>query len=189
MELLLQIEKYDDSVNGDGLSKAEQDEIIDLIPIEGDKNIKVVNNGPGADVLVILAVINLVVDVFLIGDRVINGIDGWVKLGKKIKGILSNKELVSVDNDGATMLAIEFISNYEKITSLKKTDEMCINLADLGSMMGEASTLTLRPHNYYVQTYLINDESYYVVGVKSSGETNLIKCFAWNQYGIMEVDK
>lgn len=187
MELLLNIPKYEESVNDDGLSEVEKKEIVDSIPIEGDKYATVVNIGPGADLMTILAVISAVANVFLVGDKIIKGVDGWLKIGKYIKSLFVRKELVSVDKDGASLLAIEWISTNGTINSLVKIDETTINLVDVSQMITEKSSLASKPHNYYIQTYLVNDDKYYVVGIKSSGDVNLIKCFEYGySYGIHE---
>jgi hypothetical protein len=48
--------------------------------------------------------------------------------------------------------------------------------------------LISKPYNYFIQTYLINNEKHYVIGIKSTGEVNLIKCFEFgNPYGITEI--
>ena len=187
MELLLQIDKFNDQVNGDGLTDEDKESIKKHIGFENIDAVECVNIGPGADLIVILTVINLAVDIFLIGSKVIDGFEGWLKLGKKLRNLTKRSEIVSIDNDGATILAIEYISQHEMIDSLRKTNEMIINLADVSGMIpANKQGLASKPHNYYIKAFEVNDDKTYVVGIKSTGEVNLIKCFCFNPYGITE---
>lgn len=187
MELLLQIENFDDKINGDGLTDKDKENIKKYINFEDADKVDCVNIGPGADFIVILTVINLIVDVFLIGSRVTEGFDGWLKIGEKLKTLIKRSEIVSVDNDGATILAIDYISQREKITSLKKVDETTINLVNVSGMIpANKQGIASKPHNYYIKTFEVNDDRTYILGIKSSGEVNLIKCFEFNPYGISE---
>lgn len=187
MELLLQIDDFEDKINGDGLTDKDKEAIKKHIDFEEADKVDPVNIGPGADMIVILTVINLIVDIFLIGSRITEGFDGWLKIGKKLRKLIKRSELVSVDNDGATILAIDYISRYEKITSLTKVDETTINLVDVSGMIpANKRGIASKPHNYYIKTFEVNDDKIYVVGIKSTGEVNLIKCFGFNPYGISE---
>ncbi len=91
MELLLQIEKYDDKINGDGLSSVDIEQIKKELEFEGEKEISEKNIGPGADVFVILASILTIANVFLIGDKIDKGIDGWIKIAKRIKKLIKRR--------------------------------------------------------------------------------------------------
>ena len=94
---------------------------------------------------------------------------------------------MSIDSDGAASMAIELISRQEKITKLEKIQETTINLVDVSGMIRNNSNLSAKPHNYYIQTYRINCEDIYVIGITSSGEANIIKHFGFNPYGISEI--
>ena len=191
MELLLHLEKYDDQIHGNGLSKKDIEQIKSELDFEGDKEISEKNIGPGADVFVILASILTIANVFLLGDKIDKGIDGWIKIGRRIKNLFKRKELIAVDKDGASLLAIEFIASLEKVKSLEKESEYEINLVRLDGLFTDGrkpDDLISKPYNYFIQTYLINEEKHYVIGIKSTGEVNLIKCFEFgNPYGINEI--
>lgn len=75
---------------------------------------------------------------------------------------------------------------------MEKENEHEINLVRVDGMFmvgRKSDELITKPYNYFIQTYLINNEKYYVVGIKSTGEVNLIKCFEYgNPYGIAEIN-
>lgn len=193
MELLLQIDKYDDQINGDGLSVDDKEQIKKELEFEGEKEISEKNIGPGADVFVILASILMIANVFLLGDKIDKGIEGWIRIAKRIKNLIKRKELVAIDNDGAALLALEFINNIEEVNSIQKTSEQQVDLVDFSSsqLFGDdrkSGDLISKPYNYYIFSFLINDAKLYVIGVKTHGEVNLIKCFdAFSIYGIKEL--
>ena len=71
---------------------------------------------------------------------------------------------------------------------MEKLQEFTINLVDLSGMIRGNRGLSKKPHNYYIQTYRVNYEDIYVIGIKSTGEVELIKHFGFNPYGIIEVN-
>jgi hypothetical protein len=80
MELLLDLRKYEDKIYGKGLSENDIDEIKDSLDFEGDIEISEKNIGPGADVFVIFASILTIVNVFMLGDKIDKGLDGWIRI-------------------------------------------------------------------------------------------------------------
>lgn len=191
MDLLLDLEKYDDIINGEGLSEEDKKDIKNTLDFDGEIEISDVNIGPGADLFVIFASILTVANIFMLGDKIDKGIDGWIRIGKRIKNLFSKNELVAVDKDGASLLAIEHIASFERIEQLEKVNETEINLVELQNSFTDGrkpSDLISKPYNYYIQTYLVNNEKNYVIGIKSNGETNIIKCFGFNPYGISEIN-
>ena len=95
--------------------------------------------------------------------------------------------LTEIDADGAASIAIELISQKEKIVKLEKIHETTINLVDVSFMLPQNISLSAKPHNYYIQAYRINDEEVYVVGVTSTGNADIIKHFGFNPYGIRDI--
>lgn len=190
MELLLNLEKYDDKINSDGLSEKDKEEIKKSLEFEGEIEVSDVNIGPGADLYVISACILLAANIFMLGDKIDKGIEGWIKIGQRLKKLFTRKELISIDNEGASLLAVEHIASFENIKQLEKINETEINLVQLNKSFTDGrqpSDLISKPHNYYIQTYLINNEKHFVIGIKSNGEVNTIKCFGYNPYGISEI--
>lgn len=182
MELLLQLAKYDNRINGDGLSSNDIEQIKKELPFEEEKEISEKNIGPKGDVSVILASILGIANVFLLGDKIDTGIEDWIGVAKRIKHLVKKNELVAIDRDGAALLALEFIHNFEKLDSIQKTSEQKIDLVHVSASRGvaddqKAEDLIAKPYNYYIFSFLINDEKQYITGVKPQGEVNLIKCF------------
>jgi len=191
MELLLNLERFEDKINGEGLSPTDIEHIKEELEFDGDQEISERNIGSGADVMVILVSILTIANIFLLGDKIDKGIEGWIKIGKRLKKLFSRKELVAVDKDGAGLLAIEFISTIETIHSIEKEAEHEINLVRLDGLFDDGrkpGELISKPYIYYIQTYIVNDDKHYVIGIKSTGDVNLIKCFELgNPYGISEI--
>jgi hypothetical protein len=192
MEILISLEKFREKINEEGLSQLDFKDIKNELDFEEEISLSEENIGPGADVMVILVSILTIAQVFLLGEKIDKGIDGWLKLGKRVKNLFHKKKLIAVDQDGASLLAIEFISNLEPIKSLQKQEEHTINLVNLIDLLPDGRTpenLITKPFNYFIQSYIINDEKLYVLGIKSSGEVNIIKCFDYGwPYSIVELE-
>lgn len=150
-------------------------------------NAKYVNIGPGADLIVLLIIVDIGLRTLKLGAEINDGIDGWIGLGKKLYKLFQQKKIVSIDADGAASMAIELISKKEKIGKLEKIHETTINLVDVSSMLPQNIDLCARPHNYYIFAYQINNKEVYVVGVTSMGNANIIKHFEFNSYGISDI--
>lgn len=153
----------------------------------GISEAKYVNIGPGADLIVLLLIVDIGLRLLKLGAEINDGIDGWIGLGKKLSKLFLQKKIVSIDADGAASIAIELISQKEKIVKLEKIHETTINLVDVSFMLPQNISLSARPHNYYIQAYRINDKEVYVVGVTSTGNANIIKHFGFSLYGIRDI--
>lgn len=189
MEILLDLDFCKELPCNDTLeiSESDRENIKKKIGIDNVQNVDLVNIGPGADLIVILLVASIGLQLIKIGAEINDGLNGWIEIGKKLKKLFYLNTIVSIDIDGATALAIEFIAKKENIITLEKMQETVINLVDVSGMIPINSGLSKKTHNYYIQTYRINDEDVYVIGIKSTGEVNIIKHFGFNPYGITEV--
>lgn len=189
MEILLDIDICENLTCEDTLeiSTDDKEEIKKRLDIENICDTQFVNIGPGADLIVLLLILDLGLNVLKIGSEINDGIDGWIGIGKKLSKLFQRKKIVSIDLDGATSMAIELIARRERIIKLEKIQETAINLVDVSRMIHINSTLSAKPLNYYIQTYKINDEDIYVIGITSSGEANIIKHFGFDPYGINEI--
>ena len=168
------------------LSESDKEEIKTKSGFSSVTDIDLVNIGPGADVIVLLLVISVGLQILKIGAEINDGIDGWIGIGKKLRNLFRRKKIISVDEDGATALAIETIAKEENVYKLEKLSETTINLVDVSGMIPNNRGLSQKPHNYYIQAYRVNGEDVYVMGIKSTGEVRIIKHFGFNPYGIME---
>lgn len=192
MELLLDIDELSDITNNswdESFTESEEKHIKNVLQIDGVENLLRVNIGPGADLLVILTTIFLVTDTLLFAPKLMEGYDSWKKLIERIKGFISKKQLVSVDEDGAKLLALDYIVNHYHCDAIELVDSHVINITDLSGMIRNTSELAKRPHNYYIQTYYINGENSVILGIRSDGEVKLIKEFRLSNYGLVELSE
>ena len=83
-------------------------------------------------------------------------------------------------------MAIAHIARKEKITKLVKLQENTINLVDVSGQIPANKGLSQKPRNYYIQTYQVNDEEIYVMGIKSTGDVKVIKHFTFFMNGFID---
>ncbi len=190
MDFLINYTKETEDIDDYLLTEDELDEIKKNFEIEGEKSAELRNIGPGADVMVVLMTILTIGNVFALGDKINTGIEGWLKLGKRIKKLIKKDVIVAVDKDGADLLAINLIATLENIQSLEKIGSHEVPLIQLEDKIVDGrkpEDLVSRPYTYYVQTFKVNDEKTYIIGIKSTGIAEVIKCFDYNPYGITEI--
>lgn len=189
MEILLRIDNYEDWACNDSQSFSESDKenVKRLAGFDSTIGIDLVNIGPGADFHVILLTVLVGFELIKLGADINDGIDGWIEIGKKIRNLFKRKKVVSIDEEGATALALELIAQKENIVRLEKLQESTINLADLSGMIPTNNGLSQKPYNYYIQTYRVNDDDIYVIGITSAGEAKIIKHFWYNYNGLTEL--
>lgn len=187
MEILIIDNKYDEIIHGDSNNF---EEIIDGFDLTGISSCKKANIGPGADIFVVSAIVGGVIALFNVGKGINEGIEGWVSLGKKIASLFEKKKILAIDPKGASLLAIQFIADKEEIKSIQMVDDTEINLIQLDKLFDDgrrSDELISKPYNFYIQSFLVNHRTMYIVGIKSTGEINLIKCFDTHfGYGIRE---
>ena len=178
MELLFDIDNYDEKMSSDelALNETEKKKIIDDIAISNVESIEFVNIGAGADCMVVMVVIALMgYEIIKAGKYINDGIDGWLEIGKKLKKLVKRNKIISIDSEGATLLAIELISQKEKIKLLEVCQEDTINLVDISGLVLGNKGLAAKPLNYFVKTIKVNDETLYIIGVNSTGQATIIK--------------
>ena len=125
--------------------------------------------------MVVLVGIRLVYEIIKAGKYINDGIDGWIKIGNRLKNLVKRNKIISIDSEGATLLAIELISQKEKINVFEVMQEDTINLVDMSGVLPENKGLAAKPFNYFVKTINVNDETLYIIGVNSTGEATIIK--------------
>lgn len=158
----------------------EFDEIKDELKlIDNLSTLHEVNLGTGADWIAVLAIINGITCVLLVGDKIVKGIDGWVTLAKRIKNIFSKSDKAYIDIDTATILAIEFLVANYKATAIKKINENILSLKDLSTMLLDRNKddFIAKPFNVYVMTFEVNDNMIVMLGIKSNGEIQELYAF------------
>lgn len=190
MELLLNIEELSHiTYNGwdETFDAKEEKQIKDVLQIDGVEKLARVNIGPGADLLTILVFINTIAETYLVASKILEGSESWKQLITKIKGFISKNQLVSVDEDGAKVLAINFILEHFSYDKLVIVDSHVINLSELSGMLSTSFMLAKTPHNYYILTFSVDGEDHLIIGVRSDGEVKLIKHFGLCNYGLDEI--
>ena len=131
MELLFDIDNYEEKMSSDELTLKESDKkkIIEDVAISNVERVEYANIGCGADWIVILIGIVIIgYNVLKSGKSVDDGIDGWIEIGKKLKILVKRNKVISVDSEGATLLAIEAIAQLETINVIEVFQENTINL-------------------------------------------------------------
>lgn len=191
MEILLNIDELSEITNNSrsvSFQKDEEKQIKNILQIEGVEKLERVNIGPGADLLVILAAILTVTDTMLLAPKILEGYNSWKNLIERIKGFISKKQLVSFDEEGAKLLAIDYIVNHYECDDIELVNSHVINITDISGMVRNTSELAKKPHKYYVQTYRVNGEDTVILGLRSDGEVKLIKTFGLSNYGLDELE-
>ncbi len=190
MELLLEIEELSDITNNSwnqSFQAEEEKKIKEVLQMDGIERLERVNIGPGADVMTILVIINTIVNTFHLPKRIKDGYEIWKDIILKIKEFISKKQLVSIDEDGVKLLAIDYIVTHYDCDTAELIDNHVINITDLSGIINSSSELAKRPHNYYIQTYCLNDLETIILGIRSDGEVKLIKHFGLSNYGLEEI--
>ena len=191
MELLLDINELSDITNNsldESFQVDEEKQIKNVLQLDGVERLERVNICPGADVLTILVIINTIVNTFHLPKRIKDGYESWKGIIMKIKDFISKKQLVSIDEEGVELLAIDYIVANFDCNTADLVDSHVINITDLSGMISSSSELAKRPHNYYIQTYRLDGEETIILGMRSDGEVKLIKHFGLSNYGFEEIN-
>ena len=178
MELLFNIDNYEEKMSSDELTlnETEKKKIINDIAISNVESVEFVNIGAGADCMVVMVVFALMgYEIIKAGKYINDGIDGWIKIGNRLKNLVKRNKIISIDSEGATLLAIELISQKEKINVFEVMQEDTRNLVDMSGVLPENKGLAAKPFNYFVKTINVNDETLYIIGVNSTGQATIIK--------------
>ena len=179
MEILLNIDNYEEKMSSDELTLTESDkkDIIKGLDLESHvKSVEYVNIGAGADCMVIMVdFLESGYEILKAGKYIYEGIKGLIKIAKKLKDLVNRKKVISVDSKVATLLAIEQIFQEENIKLLEVCQEDTINLIDMSGFLPENKGLAAKPLNYFIKTIKVNDETLYIIGVNSTGQATIIK--------------
>lgn len=183
MQLLLNIPENCFDID---LSEKDRKIIEDMYDLTQEDKYEIANIGPGADLLVILTTIATAgLSIWNFPTVLKDGLDNWQWLIKKLKSFIQKKELVSLDQDAAGILAIDYLAN-------KYGDDSCFNLMDahtfkiinLGGMFpNRKESLAAHPHNYYVFTFYIAARIV-VLSVRSTGKIRELETFDDMPYGL-----
>ncbi|SEA12695.1 hypothetical protein [Bizionia paragorgiae] len=147
---------------------------LELKLIDKDFQIEEINIGKGADCIAILVLINTIAGVFLLGDRIDKGIEGWINIGKRIKSIFKKSDNVYLDLDAAKIYTIQHLANKSTLTSFEIIEESSIELDNLSVMLPDRdeSDFTAKPFSIYILTMIVNDKNKIILSVRSDGKIN-----------------
>lgn len=157
----------------DQIESAELEEIKkELSELDANFYIQDKNFGEGVDWIMILAILNGLTTVFLLGDKINTGIEGWIKIGKRIKNILSKSDRTYVDLDAAKLLGIEHLSEEMEIKSIKVVMQSDIAIKDLSDSLKDRNSddFIAKPYSLYLVTFEINDNLLITLGIQSDGK-------------------
>ena len=168
--------------NIDELQSDELESIkVDLSKIDASYTLEELNLGTGADWITILAVINGIVSVLMLGDKIEKGIEGWINIAKRIKSVCSKSGPVFVDKDAANLLSLEFLSKEKEVRSLSKFEEHTIVLNSVSGAFSDRSSedFTSQPWAIYMITFIVNDDTFKVLAVRFDGHVKEVYSFGY----------
>lgn len=183
MQLLLNIPENCFDID---LSEKDRKIIEDMYDLTQEDKYEIANIGPGADLLVILTTIaTFGLSIWNFPTVLKDGLDNWQWLIKKLKSFIKKKELVSLDQDAAGFLAIDYLANkYGEDGNFNLIDAHTFKIIDLGGMLlNQKESLAAHPHNYYVFTFYIAARIV-VLSVRSTGEIRELEAFDDMPYGL-----
>ncbi len=153
-------------------SKELNEILLELNEIDTNVNISQVNFGRGADWILLLATLSSIHGIIALGDTLEKGIEGWIKIGKRISKIFQKSDRIYLDEDASKIMAISHISKKVDITSLKLIDNHTTDLADFSSWFKQLNPdcFEAKPFNIYNFTFEINNTRTTSLSIKSNGE-------------------
>ena len=192
MQVLLNIPEcfYEEGLSLD-LSPKERKMINHAYDLTDADEVEYVNIGPGADWMVLLTTFANVAWVLFQGPGILKkSIEGWEWLIDKFKGLIKKDLLVSLDQDAAGLLAIDYLANkYGDDSGFDLMDAHTFKIMNLEGMYpGQENSFVAHPHNYYVFTFTIAARII-VLSVRSSGEIRELEAFDQMPYGLIDYNE
>lgn len=188
MQILLNIpeEFFNDEISP---SATEEREMINrAYGLRDTDEVEYVNIGPGADWIVLLTTFTSVVwTIFQAPGILKKSIEGWEWLIAKLKGYIKDYLLVSLDQDAAGMLAIDYLaSKYGADESFDLLDMHTFQLVDISWMVhNNKGEFVDHPHNYHVFAFRIAGRII-ILSVRSTGKIKVIESFEDLPYGLID---
>lgn len=191
MQVLLNIpEAYFEDEFSPSFAYRERAKIEMQYNLRPQDGVEVVNIGHGADWMVIMATISVVWKLFQLPGQIKKSLEGFQWLIEKLKAYKKDKQLVSLDQDAAGILAIDYLAGkYGEDSSFDLMDAHCFKILDLSGMYpNNEDILAAHPHNYYVFTFYIAARVV-VLSVRSSGKIRELEAFRDMPYGLWDVEE
>ncbi len=142
--------------------------------------VDVVNIGPGADWLVLMMTITTTSwTLFQLPGIIKESLEGWQWLIDRLKGYKKNKQLVSLDQDAAGLLAIDYLADqYGDDESFDIIDAHTIHIVDISGMVSNrVGGLANHPHSYHIFTFRITGRII-ILSVRSTGKIRELEAFS-----------
>lgn len=155
------------------IESIELNEILDeLKKIDEEVEILETNFGRGADWILLLAVLSSITYVISVGDKLEKGIDGWIKIGKRLSKLFQKSDRIYFDEDGAKIIAITYISEKFDLKNISLIDSHVTYLMDFSGWFAQRNPIcfTSKPFNIYYFTFEVNNERTLILSIKSNGE-------------------
>lgn len=192
MQILLNIPEsfYEDELSPN-LTLRDREKIDKAYNLRDNDEVEYVNIGPGADWIVLLTTFFNVAWVVFQGPGILKkSLEGWEWLVEKLKGFIKKDLLVSLDQDAAGMLAIDYLaSKYGADESFDLIDIHTIPLIDISGMVhNNKGEFVDHPHNYYIFTFWIAGRII-IFSVRSSGEMRELEVFEDMPYGFIDYNE
>lgn len=115
----------------------------------------------------------------------------YKKAAQKLLESKKDNSLIAVDIEGAKLLSLQKIAEYEGIKSIEFTDQMVVPLVDMNDIFyKKRDGLARHPFNHYTFALKVNKEQVYITSVTSSGDveitTRCYECYSDHAIDITE---
>ena len=145
---------------------------------EETAEIELINIGAGADWIVVLQTIGSIADLLKVGIELAGKLIDYKKGAQKLLKCKKEDRLISVDIEGAKLLTLQKISEYENITSIEFTDQMVVPLVDMNNIFHKKRNgLARHPFNHYTFALKVNKDLFYITSVTYSGDVEITRCY------------
>lgn len=151
----------------------------DLENIDSNYELKEVNLGTGADWVLIMAILNGITTIFLLGEKIDKGIEGWIKIGKRIKSLFLKTDTIYLDKDAAKLIALQYLAEKYDLLSFSLEKESAEEIINLSTILRDRKPedFISKPYSIYFLTFKINDHINTMLSVRSDGEIKELYCY------------
>lgn len=142
--------------------------------------------GRGADWPAVLVSFGVAATIFFSGKRIEENLDAWINLAKRFRAFIdkatSKWRTTRVDEEVALLLVLEeVIRQRTQGVSVLQLDGVLSSWFDPLEPYGKPpERLDCHPEGLYVVALRVDDESLYIVGIKSSGTIEFVHTFSTN---------
>lgn len=167
----------------------DDDRYCPVIDTTGSQTVSEVNIGPDSDwIVTLIEYAGVFLTLFSLPTVIKEGIKDWKWLIEKLRGFRSRKEMLSVDEDGAACLAIDYLAEkYGEEAQLEILEHHSISCVKLSGLIHyQRETLASHPFDYFIQTYCV-DGVIRILGIRATGEIKELDAFCVSEHGFEEI--